>query len=193
GWSAEALPPVPESFFAIIRFILRRFSVMVYCPRPDFLALLLSARRRRRAPVSGEAGGRLGAGRHYIGVPLLDETLDEAKGSDAVLLDTIGDYKWDTNEKHLKPETGLLQLRAGLGVFANLRPAAVLPQASTSANPGVLEQMTRETILASTQKFIQPLPRKNSTKGWFPKESTLERPETTREQLMQESPGIMTR
>jgi 3-isopropylmalate dehydrogenase len=37
-------------------------------------------------------------------------------------------YKWDTNEKHLKPETGLLQLRAGLGVFANLRPAVVLPQ-----------------------------------------------------------------
>lgn len=36
-------------------------------------------------------------------------------------------------------------------------------------------------------------PRKNSTKGWFPKESTPERPETTREQLMQESPGIMTR
>lgn len=37
-------------------------------------------------------------------------------------------YKWDNNEKHLKPETGLLQLRAGLRVFANLRPATVFPQ-----------------------------------------------------------------
>lgn len=37
-------------------------------------------------------------------------------------------YKWDKNEKHLKPETGLLQLREGLKVFANLRPASVLPQ-----------------------------------------------------------------
>lgn len=37
-------------------------------------------------------------------------------------------YKWDNNEKHLKPETGLLQLREGLEVFANLRPATVLPQ-----------------------------------------------------------------
>lgn len=37
-------------------------------------------------------------------------------------------YKWDKNEKHLKPETGLLQLRKGLKVFANLRPATVLPQ-----------------------------------------------------------------
>ncbi|KAJ4792168.1 3-isopropylmalate dehydrogenase [Rhynchospora pubera] len=62
------------------------------------------------------------------GVPLPDETLDTAKGSDAVLLGAIGGYKWDKNEKHLKPETGLLQLRAGLGVYANLRPAVVLPQ-----------------------------------------------------------------
>ncbi|XP_078175943.1 3-isopropylmalate dehydrogenase 2, chloroplastic-like isoform X2 [Carex rostrata] len=63
-----------------------------------------------------------------VGVPLPDETLDTAKSSDAVLLGAIGGYKWDKNEKHLKPETGLLQIRAGLGVFANLRPAVVLPQ-----------------------------------------------------------------
>ncbi|KAK9083140.1 hypothetical protein Scep_029611 [Stephania cephalantha] len=62
------------------------------------------------------------------GVPLPDETLSNAKKSDAVLLGAIGGYKWDNNEKHLKPETGLLQLRAGLGVFANLRPATVFPQ-----------------------------------------------------------------
>ena len=37
-------------------------------------------------------------------------------------------YKWDTNEKHLRPETGLLQLREALKVFANLRPASVFPQ-----------------------------------------------------------------
>jgi hypothetical protein len=42
--------------------------------------------------------------------------------------------------------------------------------------------------------YVRPRkPRKNSTKEWFPKESTPERAETTREQLMQESPGIMTR
>ncbi|XP_062113566.1 3-isopropylmalate dehydrogenase 2, chloroplastic-like [Humulus lupulus] len=62
------------------------------------------------------------------GVPLPEETLSMAKQSDAVLLGAIGGYKWDANEKHLKPETGLLQLRAGLNVFANLRPATVLPQ-----------------------------------------------------------------
>uniref|UniRef100_A0A2N9FVB7 Isopropylmalate dehydrogenase-like domain-containing protein n=1 Tax=Fagus sylvatica TaxID=28930 RepID=A0A2N9FVB7_FAGSY len=69
-----------------------------------------------------------GAALDLTGVPLPDETLSAAKQSDAVLLGAIGGYKWDKNEKQLKPETGLLQLRAGLQVFANLRPATVLPQ-----------------------------------------------------------------
>ncbi|KAH9621256.1 hypothetical protein KSS87_004367 [Heliosperma pusillum] len=62
------------------------------------------------------------------GVPLPEETLSVAKQSDAILLGAIGGYKWDKLEKKLKPETGLLQLRSGLDVFANLRPATVLPQ-----------------------------------------------------------------
>ncbi|KAI5660444.1 hypothetical protein M9H77_29237 [Catharanthus roseus] len=69
-----------------------------------------------------------GAALDLTGVPLPEETLSSAKQSDAVLLGAIGGYKWDKNEKHLKPETGLLQLREGLKVFANLRPATVLPQ-----------------------------------------------------------------
>ncbi|RZC61200.1 hypothetical protein C5167_022952 [Papaver somniferum] len=69
-----------------------------------------------------------GAALDLTGVPLPEETLSVAKQSDAILLGAIGGYTWDANEKHLKPETGLLQLREGLGVFANLRPATVLPQ-----------------------------------------------------------------
>ncbi|GFZ11861.1 isopropylmalate dehydrogenase 2 [Actinidia rufa] len=69
-----------------------------------------------------------GAALDLTGVPLPEETLLAAKQSDAILLGAIGGYKWDTNEKHLKPETGLLQLREALKVFANLRPASVLPQ-----------------------------------------------------------------
>ncbi|XP_057465577.1 3-isopropylmalate dehydrogenase 2, chloroplastic-like isoform X2 [Actinidia eriantha] len=69
-----------------------------------------------------------GAALDLIGVPLPEKTLLAAKQSDAILLGAIGGYKWDTNEKHLKPETGLLQLREALKVFANLRPASVLPQ-----------------------------------------------------------------
>ncbi|KAK4274247.1 hypothetical protein QN277_017501 [Acacia crassicarpa] len=69
-----------------------------------------------------------GAALDETGVPLPDETLSVAKQSDAILLGAIGGYKWDKNEKRLKPETGLLQLREGLKVYANLRPAIVFPQ-----------------------------------------------------------------
>nr|UMT69204.1 isopropylmalate dehydrogenase-like protein [Cephalotaxus hainanensis] len=69
-----------------------------------------------------------GAAIDATGVPLPNETLVACKESDAVLFAAIGGYKWDNNEPHLRPERGLLGLRAGLGVFANLRPAVVLPQ-----------------------------------------------------------------
>ncbi|WP_346293897.1 3-isopropylmalate dehydrogenase [Sphaerothrix gracilis] len=60
--------------------------------------------------------------------PLPEATLARCRESDAVLLAAIGGYKWDTLPRHLRPETGLLGLRAGLGLFANLRPATILPQ-----------------------------------------------------------------
>jgi len=60
--------------------------------------------------------------------PLPQETLTRCQDSDAVLLAAIGGYKWDTLPRQQRPETGLLGLRAGLGLFANLRPATILPQ-----------------------------------------------------------------
>ncbi|MBW4463955.1 MAG: 3-isopropylmalate dehydrogenase [Pegethrix bostrychoides GSE-TBD4-15B] len=69
-----------------------------------------------------------GAAIDATGSPLPDETLAICKDSDAVLLAAIGGYKWDNLPRHQRPETGLLGLRAGLGLFANLRPASILPQ-----------------------------------------------------------------
>lgn len=69
-----------------------------------------------------------GAAIDATGEPLPAQTLDICRNSDAVLLAAIGGYKWDTLPRHLRPETGLLGLRAGLGLFANLRPASILPQ-----------------------------------------------------------------
>lgn len=69
-----------------------------------------------------------GAAIDATGEPLPDETIEMCLKSDAVLLAAIGGYKWDTLPRHLRPETGLLGLRAGLGLFANLRPAKILPQ-----------------------------------------------------------------
>lgn len=69
-----------------------------------------------------------GAAIDATGEPLPADTLEKCRNSDAVLLAAIGGYKWDTLPRHLRPETGLLGLRAGLGLFANLRPATILPQ-----------------------------------------------------------------
>jgi len=75
--------------------------------------------------VELEAGG---LAIDHTGEPLPKETLEAAKQCDALLLGAVGGPKWDTLPGHLRPERALLGLRSGLGVFANLRPAALLPQ-----------------------------------------------------------------
>jgi len=69
-----------------------------------------------------------GAAFDATGEPLPAATLATCQQSDAVLLAAIGGYKWDTLPSHQRPEAGLLGLRAGLELFANLRPATILPQ-----------------------------------------------------------------
>ena len=62
------------------------------------------------------------------GHPLPEATLTACRQSDAVLLAAVGGEKWDSLPAHLRPEQALLGLRSGLGLFANLRPAKILPQ-----------------------------------------------------------------
>jgi 3-isopropylmalate dehydrogenase len=62
------------------------------------------------------------------GIPLTDETLAQAKSADAVLLGAVGGPKWDAMDMAVRPEKGLLALRKGLNLFANLRPAILYPQ-----------------------------------------------------------------
>jgi 3-isopropylmalate dehydrogenase len=62
------------------------------------------------------------------GIALTDEVLDACKASDAVLLAAVGGPKWDTTDPDKpRPEQGLLGLRKGLGLYANLRPVKPLP------------------------------------------------------------------
>ena len=82
-----------------------------------------------------------GAAIDATGVPLPDETVQGVKQCDAVLFGAIGGPKWDTLERHLRPESGLLGLRKAMGTYANLRPATVydeLVNAST-LKPEVLK------------------------------------------------------
>lgn len=61
------------------------------------------------------------------GNPLPEETLHACRSADAVLLGAVGGPKWDDPRAPVRPEQGLLGLRKGLGVFANLRPVRVHP------------------------------------------------------------------
>ena len=69
-----------------------------------------------------------GAAYDAVGNPLPDATLEMAKEADAILLGAVGGPKWEPLDISVRPEKGLLGLRAALGLFSNLRPAILYPQ-----------------------------------------------------------------
>ena len=68
-----------------------------------------------------------GAAIDATGSPLPESTLEACRQADAVLLAAIGSPQYDNLPRETRPETGLLALRAGLGLFANLRPVKTIP------------------------------------------------------------------
>ena len=68
------------------------------------------------------------------GTPLPDETLAKARAADAVLLGAVGGPQWENLPMTQRPERGLLGLRAGLDLFANLRPAILFPQLADASS-----------------------------------------------------------
>ncbi len=69
-----------------------------------------------------------GAGYEAHGHPLPEGTLKLAKQADAILFGAVGDWKYDTLERPLRPEQAILGLRKELTLFANLRPAILYPE-----------------------------------------------------------------
>ena len=67
-----------------------------------------------------------GAAIDSTGKPLPNETLDACRKADAVFLGAVGGPKWDSLPVGKRPESGLLDLRKGLGLFVNLRPVKLL-------------------------------------------------------------------
>ena len=66
-----------------------------------------------------------GASYDAHGTPLSNETLEECRNADAILMGAVGGPKWGNVDYDLRPEAGLLKLRKELDLFANLRPAIV--------------------------------------------------------------------
>ncbi len=69
-----------------------------------------------------------GAAIDKTGTPLPDVSLEKARKADAILLGAVGGPKWEPLDISIRPEKGLLKIRAELELFANLRPALTAPQ-----------------------------------------------------------------
>ncbi len=67
------------------------------------------------------------------GVALRPEDVERCRGADGLLLGSVGGPKWDGPERTIRPEQGLLAIRRALGLFANLRPVAVMPSLTDSS------------------------------------------------------------
>jgi 3-isopropylmalate dehydrogenase len=95
---------------------------------PEILAPAVDLLKRFVPGVETEEHRFGGAAIDAHGIALTDETLAACQSADAVLLAAVGGPKWDTTDPSKpRPEQGLLGLRKGLGLYANLRPVRPLP------------------------------------------------------------------
>ncbi len=106
------------------------------------------------------------------GHPLPDATLKLAKEADAILFGAVGDWKYDTLDRHLRPEQAILGLRKNLGLFANFRPAICYEQlvGASSLRPELVAGLDILLIreLTGDIYFGQPRGRRVATDGHFP-------------------------
>ena len=84
--------------------------------------------------LTWEQGLLGGAAIDAHGSPYPEQTAAQAKKADAILLGAVGGPKWDSIERSIRPERGLLKIRSELNLFANLRPAILYPQLADASS-----------------------------------------------------------
>ncbi|MCY7314200.1 MAG: 3-isopropylmalate dehydrogenase [Rubrivivax sp.] len=113
-----------------------------------------------------------GAAFEAHGHPLPDATLQLAKDADAILFGAVGDWKYDTLARPLRPEQAILGLRKHLELFANLRPALCYEQLkqASSLKPELVAGLDILIIreLTGDIYFGQPRGRRTAVDGHFP-------------------------
>lgn len=113
-----------------------------------------------------------GAAYEAAGHPLPESTLKLAMESDAVLFGAVGDWKYDTLDRPLRPEQAILGLRKHMGLFANLRPAICYKELvdASSLKPELISGLDILIIreLTGDIYFGQPRGRRVATDGHFP-------------------------
>ena len=112
-----------------------------------------------------------GAAYEAAGHPLPEATLNLAKAADAILFGAVGDWKYDTLERALRPEQAILGLRKALGLFANFRPAICYEQLThaSSLKPELVAGLDILIVreLTGDIYFGQPRGRRSAPDGTF--------------------------
>ena len=123
-------------------------------------------------PLEMETAPVGGAAYEVAGHPLPESTLKLAQASDAILFGAVGDWKYDTLDRPLRPEQAILGLRKALGLFANFRPAICYEQLThaSSLKPELVAGLDILIIreLTGDIYFGQPRGRRVATDGHFP-------------------------
>ena len=113
-----------------------------------------------------------GAGYEAKGHPLPEETLKLAQEADAILFGSVGDWKYDTLARELRPEQAILGLRKHLSLFANLRPAICYPELTeaSSLKPEIIAGLNILIVreLNGDIYFGSPKGIRTATDGLFP-------------------------
>jgi 3-isopropylmalate dehydrogenase len=135
----------------------------------EAVAALEIVARRHAIEIHLDHGRIGGAAIDATGQALPDAELERARAADAVLLGAVGGPRWDDPKAKVRPEQGLLGLRKGMGVYANLRPVWTVPSLvrASALKPEVLEGVDLVVIreLTGGIYFGQPSERRTTAAG----------------------------
>ena len=138
----------------------------------EIVAEAVKVLRALDLPLKMESALVGGAAYEAHGHPLPETTLKLAKEADAILFGAVGDWKYDTLDRPLRPEQAILGLRKNLGLFANFRPAICYAQLvhASSLKPELVAGLDILIIreLTGDIYFGQPRGRRIATDGHFP-------------------------
>jgi len=139
---------------------------------PEIIAEAVKVLNALGEPFEMETAPVGGAGYEAKGHPLPEDTLKLAKEADAILFGSVGDWKYDTLARELRPEQAILGLRKHLSLFANLRPAICYPELTeaSSLKPEIIAGLNILIVreLSGDIYFGTPKGIRTATDGLFP-------------------------